>query len=109
MSAADVLTIHQNLALLKHLLSPMKTGCPRYVVVSGDQPTHRMNVKIWRNCYLQSVRGSLSESMDEDLRVHKSVITFPGLFHIEKQSLYPLCKEMLHGIGLEELAACSGL
>lgn len=86
----------------------MQPGRPRYVVVSGDQPTYRMIVKIWRNSYLQSVGGSPSESMAEDLRVHEWVIPFPGFFHIEKQSLYPLCKEMLHGIRLEELAACSG-
>ena len=43
------------------------------------------------------------------MRIHEWLIPFPGFFHIEKQSLYPLCKEMLDGLGLQELARCCGL
>ena len=52
MSAADILTIHEKIALIMRLLTPGNPGCPRYIVVSGDQPTYRMLVKIWRNSYL---------------------------------------------------------
>lgn len=87
----------------------MQPGCPHYVIASSDQPTYRMIVKIWRNSYLLWVRRSPSESMAEDLRMHKWVIPFPRLFHIEKRSIFPMWKEMFHGIAMEELAACSGL
>lgn len=41
--------------------------------------------------------------------LHEWLIPFPGFFHAKKRAIYSLCKEMLDGLGLQELAACSGL
>lgn len=110
MSSADVLTIHQKLSLLYLRLKPGQPGCPRFIVVSGDQPTYRMLVRIWRKSYLERKNASESNHASfEGGKVHEWLVPFPGFFHIEKQSLFHLCKEMLHGMGLQELAACSGL
>ena len=108
MSAADILTIHDKIALLAQLLSPGNPGCPRHVIVSGDQPTYGMIVKIWRTSYLEARKRNDDTNVD-NLRIHEWLVPFPGFFHIEKQSLYPLCKEILHGLGLEEMARCYGL
>ena len=109
MSAADILTIHGKLALLKQFLRPGEEGTPRHIIVSGDQPTYKMIVKIWRESYSEGQRNSGSNAEYGELKVHEWLIPFPGFFHVEKQSLYPLCKEMLHGLGLTELAECAGL
>ncbi|PXF47001.1 hypothetical protein BWQ96_03191 [Gracilariopsis chorda] len=109
MSAADILTIHQKLSLIKDLLQLGEDGSLKYVVVSGDQPTYRMLVKIWRQSFLESKRDTAENSPTNEVKVHEWLIPFPGFFHVEKQSLYPLCKEMLHGLGLTELSGCCGL
>ena len=41
--------------------------------------------------------------------LHEWMVPLPGFFHTEKQAMYSLCKEMLDGLGLEELASCAGL
>lgn len=110
-SAADILKIHKKLALINASLKPGRLRSPRYVIVCGDQPTYRMLVKIWIQSYKENydknrVRVS---AQPEQIRIHEWLVALSGLFHVEKQSLFSLCKEMLHGMGLKELASCSGL
>lgn len=110
LSAADILTIHQKLSMLEGLLKSGRRGGPTHVIVTGDQPTYRMLVRIWRKSFLEHGRSnSTSNQMDKGTFIYEWLIPFPGFFHIEKQSLYPLCKEILHGLGLKELAEVSGL
>ena len=45
----------------------------------------------------------------EALPLHEWLVPYPGFFHAEKQAIYSLCKEMVDGLGVEELASCSGL
>ena len=109
MSAADALTIHAKISMLKDLIRPGEPGRPRYIVCGGDQPTFKMIVKLWRKSYFEAERNENAECPYGELKVHPWLIPFPGFFHIEKQSLYPVCKELLYGLGLEEMAACSAL
>lgn len=108
MSTADILTIHDKIAPIMRLLTPGRPECPLHAIASRDQPTNRMLVRIWKTFSLEVRRSTGSLSVQE-LRIHKLRIPFPGFFHIEKHSLYPLCKEMLHSMGLRELARCGGL
>jgi protein-disulfide isomerase-like protein with CxxC motif len=41
--------------------------------------------------------------------LYQWLVPFPGFFHVEKQALYPVGKEILDGLGLQELAAHCGL
>ena len=68
-----------------------------------------MLLTIWRNSLRES-RGRISgDESSSRTRVHEWLKPFPGFFHVENQSLYPVCKEMLDFLGLQELAECSGL
>ena len=109
MSTANALTIHAKISMLKDVIRPEEPGRPRYVVCGGDQPTFKMTVRLWRNSYFEAERNGNAKCPYGELKVHQWLIPFLGFFQIEKQSLYPLCNEMLHGLGLEEMAACSGL
>ncbi|PXF40886.1 hypothetical protein BWQ96_09379 [Gracilariopsis chorda] len=44
--AADILTVRRFLNLIEEQLRPGQSGCPRYVVLDGDQPSHKMFVKL---------------------------------------------------------------
>lgn len=93
------------------LLRPGTTGCPRFVILSGDQHSYKMIVEIWLESWRE--RGNSNRcantSTGSQTPLHEWLVPFPGFFHAEKQALYSLCKELLHGIGLQELAQCSGL
>lgn len=74
-----------------------------------------MFVKLWLESWRQfksrtarSAQGTNGE-IPEELPLHEWLIPFPGFFHAEKQALYAICKEMLDGLSLEELAKCAGL
>ena len=108
MNAADILTIHQKPALISELLRPGQPDFPRFVVVSGDQPTYKMQVNIWRKSLRESRGGISGVGSSSKTRVQEWLIPFPGFFHVEKQSLYPVCKEIIDCLGLQELAECAG-
>lgn len=46
---------------------------------------------------------------DDVYRVHECLVPFPGLFHAKKQAMYSIFKEILDGLGLDEIVACAGL
>ncbi|PXF44647.1 hypothetical protein BWQ96_05589 [Gracilariopsis chorda] len=104
-SAADILTVRRFLNMVEEQLRPGSRGRPRYIVLGGDQPSYKMFVELW----LQSWRGGTRSASTAKLLLHEWMVPFPGLFHAEKQAMYSLCKEMLDGLGLEELAGCAGL
>lgn len=95
-----------------------RRGSPRFIVVAGDQPSYKMIVELWLASWrerregrsqLQSRHSPSEDPSLSPLPLHEWLIPFPGFFHTEKQSMYSLCKEMLDGIGLSELAECAGL
>ena len=52
-SAADIVTIHSKIAQIYEMVKPGEPDSPKYVVISGDQPTYKMIVSIWRQSYLE--------------------------------------------------------
>lgn len=46
-SAADILTVRRFLRLVEEFVKPGTDGSPRYVVISGDQPSYKFFVEIW--------------------------------------------------------------
>ena len=110
-SAADKLTVRRMLAMIQKLLRPGERGCPRFVAVAGDQPSYKMIVEMWLESWRAS-KNALSirtRKSNNSLFLHEWLVPFPGFFHAEKQAMYSICKELLHGVGLHELADCSGL
>ncbi|PXF42589.1 hypothetical protein BWQ96_07684 [Gracilariopsis chorda] len=105
--ASDIMTIHAKIAQIRDLVRPGEDGSPRYVVISGDQPTYRMMFNIWRRSYGEHVQAP--DPRNASIRLHEWMVPFPGFFHVEKQCLYPLCREMLYGLGLNEMALKAGL
>ncbi|PXF48824.1 hypothetical protein BWQ96_01380 [Gracilariopsis chorda] len=91
--------------MVQEQLRPGRRGRPRYIVVGGDQPSYKMFVELW----LQSWRRETRSVLTATLLLHEWIVPFPGFLNAEKQSMYLLCKDMLDGLGLEELAGCAGL
>ncbi|PXF44754.1 hypothetical protein BWQ96_05513 [Gracilariopsis chorda] len=104
---SDIMTIHAKIARIRDLVRPGEDGSPRYVVISGDQPTYCMISNIWRWSYREHVQAP--DPRDASLRLHEWMVPFHGFFHVDKQCLYPLCREMLYGLGLKEMALKAGL
>lgn len=44
-------------------------------------------------------------AIGEGYHLHNWLFPFSGFLHAEKQAMYSLCKEMLDGLGLEEMEA----
>lgn len=114
-SAADIITVRRFINLVKEQIRPGHPGRPRYVVLAGDQPSYKMFCNLWLDSWRESrqggegVGGAAHTSSNCNLPLHEWFIPFSGFFHAEKQIMYSLSKEMLDGLGLEELAACAGL
>lgn len=66
--ASDILTVRRILVLIRSLHTPGKTGCPRFVVVGGDQPSYKMTAEIW----FSSWRESRSANRDASSRANLS-------------------------------------
>ncbi|PXF48450.1 hypothetical protein BWQ96_01619 [Gracilariopsis chorda] len=100
--------------MVEEQIRPGEPGRPRYVVFGGDQPSHRMFCKLWAESLsahrTRTVQGGQDAGADKGTKcpLHEWMIPFPGFFHAEKQAMYALCKEMLDGLGIEELARCAG-
>jgi hypothetical protein len=123
--ASDKLTIQRKLALIQSILRPGEVGQPCFVVVAGDQPTFKVLFDLWRDSrdeergglandgqQFPSICGAVAANSNfntENVALHKWLVPFPGFFHVEKQALYPIAKELLDGLGLQELAAHCGL
>ena len=115
-SAADILSVRRFLNLIVEQLKPGRPGCPRYVVLAGDQPSYKMFSELWLESWRKSKKNQSRMTIpyteyekNEALSLHEWLVPYPGFFHAEKQAMYSLCKEMLDGLGLEELAGCTGL
>lgn len=114
-SAADILTVRRFLNMISTQLRPGDPGRPRYIVIGGDQPSYKMFVELWLESWRKSkyrrdsTQSVVTEPVFDGPELHEWLIPFPGFFHAEKQAMYSLCKEMLDGLGLEELAGCAGL
>lgn len=118
-SAADLLTVRRFIQLLEDQIRPGEAGRPRYVVLGGDQPSFKMYGDLWLDSWRKS-DNSTNESQpvgasneqrapSRKLKIHEWLVPIPGFFHAEKQAMYSLYKEMLDGVGLQELASCAGL
>lgn len=110
-SASETITVRRMLNLIQSLLTPGRPGCPRFVVVAGDQLSYKMIVEMWLSSWRESQNGDFENRAGGTytLPLHEWLVPFPGFFHAEKQAMYSLCKEMLDGLGLSEFAECVGL
>ena len=105
-NAADFLTVRRFLHLIHDKANPGSEGRPRYVVVSGDQPSYEYLVEIW----LESWRKPKHESSRfGEHALHEWLIPFRESLHAERQTMYSVYKEMLDGLGLDQLAEFAGL
>ena len=71
MSAANALTIHAKISMLKDVIRPEDPGRPRNFVCGGDQPTLKMTVKLWRKSYFEAERNGNAECPYGELKVHQ--------------------------------------
>ena len=109
-NAADILTVRRFLRLVEEPLIPRRPYCPRYVVLAGDQPSYKMFCELWLESWrIYRKNGGDVGSDRQIIGLHEWMVPLTGFFHTEKQAMYSLCKEMLDGLGLEELASCAGL
>ena len=116
-SAAEILTVRRFVRLTEDQLKPGRVNSPRYVVLGGDPPSYKMFLELWlescpKSGNSPSLRGEVSSSSTfsgTEPCLHEWLVPFTGFFHAEKQAMYAHCKEMLDGLGLEEIARCAGL
>ena len=98
------------LRLLEEQLKPGRPNCPRYVVLARDELSYKLFCEVWLESWRINRKNSGGVGSDrQNIGLHEWMVPLPSFFHAEKQAMYSLCKEMLDGLGLEELASCAVL